>query len=79
MASRKDKKAMAERPGVEKVLEKSYYEVEDVMALLGVKNVKAYSMMKNTRLELQKTVGLATDYPTGQVPKRAFNERYQIE
>lgn len=71
-----------QRNGVLKVLTKEdrkYYEVEDVMLLLGIKRSKAYKIMRSLRQELIASGRLIDEYPAGRVPKRYFNARCGID
>lgn len=75
-------KVKADRSGVIRVLRpenRSYYTVDDVMALLGVKETKAYDLMNKCRQELIESNQLISDYPRGRVPKRYFNQRCAID
>lgn len=75
-------KVKADRNGVIRVLcpeNRSYYTVNDVMALLGVKETKAYDLMNKCRQELIESNQLISDYPRGRVPKRYFNQRCAID
>ena len=70
------------RNGVIRVLTKenrNYYTVEDVMNLLGVKQSKAYDIMRNLRKELIASGRLIEEYPAGRVPKRYFDSRCGID
>ena len=70
------------RNGVIRVLTKenrNYYTVEDVMNLLGVKQSKAYDIMRSLRKELIASGQLIEDYPAGRVPKRYFDSRCGID
>ena len=55
--------------------ERSYYDVNEVMDMLGCKQDKAYKIMRAIRQELIKEGKLIADYPTGKVPKKYFDER----
>lgn len=69
------------RNGVIKVLtteSRDYYTVEDVMRLLGVRQSKAYSVMRGLRKELVDSGQLFDGYPAGRVPKRYFDSRCGI-
>ena len=71
-----------QRNGVLKVLTKedrTYYTVEDVMLLLGVKQSKAYRIMRSLRLELIASGRLIDEYPAGRIPKNYFNARCGID
>lgn len=71
-----------ERNGVLKILTKEdrpYYTVEDVMLLLGVKQSKAYRIIRSLRLELIASGRLIDEYPAGRVPKRYFDARCGID
>ena len=71
-----------ERNGVIHVFtreERNYYTVEDVMKLLGVKQSKAYDIMRSIRKELIASGNLIEEYPVGRVPKRYFNSRCGID
>ena len=59
--------------------ERSYYNAEEVMLILGVGRSKAYKVCQNLREEYQAKGLLAKDYPTGRVPKRIFNRNFMIE
>lgn len=70
------------RNGVIRVLTKenrSYYTVEDVMDLLGVKQSKAYDIMRSLRKELIASGKLVKEYPAGRIPKRYFNSKCGID
>ena len=70
------------RNGVIRVLTKenrNYYTVEDVMNLLGVKQSKAYDIMRSLRKELIASGRLIEEYPAGRVPKRYFGSRCGID
>ena len=70
------------RNGVIRVLTKenrNYYTVEDVMNLLGVKQSKAYDIMRSLRKELIASGRLIEEYPAGSVPKRYFDSRCGID
>lgn len=70
------------RNGIIRVLTKenrNYYTVEDVMNLLGVKQAKAYDIMRSLRKELIASGRLIEEYPAGRVPKRYFDSRCGIE
>lgn len=53
--------------------EKTYLKVNDVMEILGVKESKAYQIMRTLNKEL-KEKGYITI--AGQVPRKFFNEKY---
>lgn len=75
-------KVRADRNGVVRVLRpenRSYYTVDDVMDLLGIKESKAYDLMNKCRQELIESNQLISDYPRGRVPKRYFNQRCAID
>lgn len=75
-------KISADRNGVIRVLQpesRSYYTVDDVMALLGIKESKAYDLMNKCRRELIESNQLIPDYPRGRVPKTYFNQRCAID
>lgn len=75
-------KTRPERNGIIRVIrpeEKSYYTVEQVMDLLGIKHSKAYSLMHKCRQELIESGQLIPDYPRGRVPKTYFNQRCAID
>lgn len=55
--------------------ERSYYDVNEVMDMLGCKQDKAYKIMRVIRQELIKEGKLIADYPAGKVPKKYFDER----
>lgn len=75
-------KPKADRNGVIQVIRpenRSYYTVDDVMILLGIKESKAYDLINKCRQELIRSNQLISDYPRGRVPKRYFNQRCAIE
>lgn len=75
-------KVKADRNGVIRVIRpenRSYYTVDDVMDLLGVKETKAYDLINKCRQELIESNQLISDYPRGRVPKRYFNQRCAID
>lgn len=55
--------------------ERSYYDVNEVMDMLGCKQDKAYKIMRAIKQELIKEGKLIADYPAGKVPKKYFDER----
>lgn len=55
--------------------ERSYYDVNEVMDMLGCKHDKAYKIMRAIKQELIKEGKLIEDYPAGKVPKKYFDER----
>ena len=55
--------------------ERSYYDVNEVMDMLGCKQDKAYKIMRVIRQEIIKEGKLIADYPAGKVPKKYFDER----
>lgn len=70
------------RNGVLEILSKekrNYYTAEDVMVLLGVKQSKAYSVIRKLREELISSGNLIEEYPVGRIPKSYFNTRCCIE
>lgn len=70
------------RNGVLKVItkeERNYYTAEDVMKLLGVKQTKAYDIIRSLRTELIASGRLIEEYPAGRVPKKYFNSRCGID
>ena len=74
-------KVVPGRNGVIKALTKesrNYYTVEEVMVLLGVKESKAYDIMRGLRKEMMDSGILFKGYPTGRVPKKYFNSRCGI-
>ncbi len=80
MAARKFREVPG-RNGVMKVFTKAdrnYYTVEDVMELLGVKQSKAYSIIRSLRKELIASGELLEEYPVGRVPKKHFDSRCGI-
>jgi len=54
------------------MIEPSYYSVTDVMQLFGIKQSKAYAIIKMCNSELQKKGYITV---SGRVPKRYLNER----
>lgn len=78
----KTARPQADRQGVIRVIrpeDRPYYDVNDVMKLLGVKHTKAYDLINKCRKELIDTDRLISDYPAGRVPKKYFNQRCAIE
>lgn len=70
------------RNGVLKVItkeERNYYTAEDVMKLLGVKQTKAYDIIRSLRTEMIASGRLIEEYPAGRVPKKYFNSRCGID
>lgn len=70
------------RNGVLKVItkeERNYYTAEDVMKLLGVKQTKAYDIIRSLRMELIASGRLIEEYPAGRIPKKYFNSRCGID
>lgn len=55
--------------------DRPYYDSNDVMSLLGVKQDKAYRIIRSLRKELINDGKLSEAYPCGRVPKRYFQER----
>ena len=53
--------------------------MDDVMQLLGVKQAKAYNLIRALRKELIAKGYLIEEYPAGRVPKSYFNSRCGIE
>lgn len=56
-------------------IKRSYYDVHEVMEMLGVSQDKAYKIMRNIRKSMVKEGVLISDYPAGKVPRKAFEER----
>lgn len=76
------KKLPTYRNGVIQVIptdRRNYYTVEDVMRLLGVKQAKAYELIRALRRELIAKGYLIEEYPVGRVPKKYFDSRCGIE
>lgn len=72
------KKLPTYRNGVIQVIPtegRNYYTVEDVMRLLGVKQAKAYELIRVLRRELIAKGYLIEEYPVGRVPKKYFDTR----
>lgn len=69
------------RNGVLQVIngQKSYYIAADVMQLLGVKEDKAYRLIRALRKELIAEGKLIEEYPCGRIPKKYFNARCGID
>lgn len=80
---RKGKKTPEETlPGVIRVISKkdrNYYDVIDVMELLGVSDSYAYKLMRRLREELIAEGKIIDNYPKGKVPKKYFDSRCGIE
>lgn len=55
------------------MVEKTYFSVEDIMLITGVKQSKAYQIIRDLNYEL-KNKGYITI--AGQVSKKFFNEKY---
>ena len=76
------KKLPAYRNGIIQVIpteKRNYYTVDDVMQLLGVKQAKAYNLIRALRKELIAKGYLIEEYPAGRVPISYFNSRCGIE
>lgn len=54
-----------------------FFDVDDVKAILGLENTKAYEVIGALRKELVSK-GYA-NYPAGRIPKKYFCERYYLE
>lgn len=80
---RKGKKSQEETlPGVIRVITKgdrNYYDVVDVMTLLGVSDSYAYKIMRQLREELIAEGKIIDNYPKGKVPKKYFDARCGID
>lgn len=80
---RKGKKTQEETlPGVIRVISKkdrNYYDVVDVMELLGVSDSCAYKIMRQLREELIAEGKIIDNYPKGKVPKKYFDARCGID
>lgn len=83
MDFRKGKKQPEETlPGVVRVISKkdrNYYDVIDVMELLGVSDSYAYKLMRRLREELIAQGKIIDNYPKGKVPKKYFDFRCGID
>ena len=53
-----------------------FYGVEDIMAILGVQKAKAYSIIKDLRMDLEKRGYFSP--PAGKIQKQYFCERYNL-
>lgn len=69
------------RNGVLQVIngQKSYYVAADVMRLLGVKEDKAYRLIRALRKELIAEGKLIEEYPCGRIPKKYFDARCGLD
>ena len=54
--------------------DKSYYCVDDVVALLSVSEPKAYKMIRALREEMIAAKRLSSVYPVGRIPKWYFDQ-----
>lgn len=75
-------KKMPYRNGVLQVIpheSRNYYTVDDVMNLLGIKQAKAYNLIRALRKELIAKGYLIEEYPVGRIPKRYFDSRCGID
>ncbi len=54
----------------------AFYQVEDVMALLGVSKSKAYKIMQTLNKELNKKGYITV---AGKVPKKYFSEKFYCD
>lgn len=59
--------------------ERSYYTAAEVREIMGVSRDTAYRMIRSLRSDLIADGKLAKGYPTGKIPKKAFNKLYMIE
>ena len=57
---------------------RNYYTAADVQQLLGVKQTKAYRIIRSLRQELIVSGRLLEEYPAGRIPKKYFDERCGI-
>ena len=57
--------------------ERSYY--TEVREMMGVSRDTAYRMIRSLRSDLIADGQLAKGYPSGKIPKKAFNKLYMIE
>ena len=75
-------KKMPYRNGILQVIpreSRNYYTVDDVMKLLGIKQAKAYNLIRALRKELIAKGYLIEEYPVGRIPKRYFDSRCGID
>lgn len=66
-------------PKVAPVPGKYYCGVSDVMAYLGCKENKAYTVIRELRNELINDGKITPEYPQGKVPRKYFFQRCMIE
>lgn len=59
--------------------ERSYYTAAEVRDLMGVSRDTAYRMIRSLRSDLIADGKLAKGYPSGKIPKKAFNKLYMID
>ena len=59
--------------------ERSYYTAAEVREMMGVSRDTAYRMIRSLRSDLIADGQLAKGYPSGKIPKKAFNKLYMIE
>lgn len=56
--------------------ERSYYTAAEVREMMGVSRDTAYRMIRSLRSDLIADGQLAKGYPSGKIPKKAFNKLY---
>ena len=59
--------------------ERSYYTAAEVREMMGVSRDTAYRMIRSLRSDLIADGQLAKGYPSGKIPKKAFNKLYMID
>ena len=57
-------------------IKKSYYDVNDVMEILGCKENKAYEVIRKLNKELEQKGYI---YISGKINKKYFNQKYMAE
>ena len=72
---------MAENGVIKKLTpaERSFYTAAEVRVIMDVSRDTAYRMNRSLRSELIAEGKLAKGYPSGRIPKKAFNKLYMIE
>ena len=59
--------------------ERSYYTAAEVREMMGVSRDTAYRMIRSLRSDLIADGQLAKGYPSGKIPKKAFNKLYMLD
>lgn len=58
--------------------DRSYYTSNDVAALMGVSQSKAYQMIRAMRMECMEAKLISPSYPAGKIPKKYFNQHCML-